>query len=78
MAGANIYQDIDSAKRKNEYRTSTLKGVKNLSRSDLETIELYAETIDRTGGYSFLREPAGAVREVLVKYGFIDKEEKVC
>ena len=36
---SNIFNDIKKCKLKNEYRLSSLKGVKNLSRSDLDTIE---------------------------------------
>ena len=67
----NIYKDLEKCRRKNEYRVSTLKGVKNLSRSDLDTVELYAQTIERQGNYYGLMEPRGNVRELLNKYGFI-------
>lgn len=43
----------------------TLKGVKNLSPSDLDTLKLYAET----GGES-LMTPLGEVGRVLEKYGY--------
>lgn len=70
----SIYQDLEKLRLKNEYRASTLKGVKNLSRSDLDMIEFYAQTIDRTGSYYGLMEPRGGVREVLIKYGYLKEE----
>ena len=45
----------------------TLAGVKNLSVSDLDTLELYAKEYN---GYN-LMEPQGAIREVLLKYNVI-------
>lgn len=71
----SIYETLKRARVKNEYRTSTIKGVKNLSRSDLDTIELYAETIDRQGSYSGLITPVGGVAEVLKKYGYVVEKE---
>lgn len=54
-------------------RTTTLKGVKNLSVSDLQTLELYAETIIREGRYTgSLMKPLGGVGEVMGKYGLIE------
>ena len=38
-----LYADIEKILGTNEYRTYTLKGVKNLSYADLETLQLYAE-----------------------------------
>jgi len=67
-----IYADLQKARLKNEYRLSTVKGVKNLSRSDLDTIELYAETIEKNGHYEqILMEPRNGVKEVLQKYKYI-------
>ena len=43
-----------------------LSGVKNLSRADLDMIELYVQTDGRG-----MVEPRGAVKEVLDKYGFV-------
>lgn len=55
----------------NERSNFTLKGVKNLSRSDLDTIELYADTIERQGNYNGLMKPLGAVAQVLQAYNII-------
>lgn len=47
-----------------------IKGVKNLSRSDLETILLYCDTIKKHGTWEgYLMQPLGGVGEVLAKYG---------
>jgi len=57
-----------------DYRTTTLKGVRNLSVSDLEMLELYAQTIIQEGRYTgFLMEPLGGVGEVMNKYGLLEK-----
>lgn len=55
----------------NERSMFTLKGVKNLSMSDLDTLELYATTFIRTGGFYGLMEPRGAIAEVLTKYNIV-------
>lgn len=57
---------ISQRKRENEYRLSTISGVKNLSRADLDMIELYVKTDGRG-----MVEPRGAVKEVLDKFGFV-------
>lgn len=55
-------------------RTVTLKGVKNLSISDLETLELYAQTIIKNGQYTgLLMKPLGGVGDVMEKYGLVEK-----
>lgn len=48
-----------------ELRTVTIKGVRNLSRADLDAIELYATS----GGHGMMR-PSGSVLAVLEKYGY--------
>ena len=57
----------------NERSMFTIKGVRNLSVSDLDTIELYANTYIRNGGYGFpgLMNPLGEVKEVLQKYNLV-------
>ena len=64
---------IEKKKKKMEYRTSTLKGVSNLSRSDLDSVILYARTFIRSGGTGFpgLMEPRGTTEELLQKYSII-------
>ena len=71
---SNIFNEIKKCKLKNEYRLSSLKGVKNLSRSDLDTIELYAKTIQNTGSYYGLMKPMGNVAEVLEKYELLNEK----
>ena len=67
----NIYAILDKARQNNEARTVTIKGVKNLSNSDLDAIELYAQTIDQTGSYDGLMTPRGEVAEVLRKFDYV-------
>jgi len=58
---------------KQDAHTVTLKGVKNLSISDLETLELYAQTIIRNGHYTgILMKPLGEVGQVMKKYSIIE------
>jgi hypothetical protein len=68
-----MIQVIEKKKMKMEYRTSTLKGVSNLSRSDLDSVVFYAEAFIRSGGTGFpgLMEPRGTTEELLKKYEVI-------
>lgn len=50
-----------------EYGTATLKGIKNLSRADLEMIKIYAEA-SINGTMSRFMEPRGEIRDVLEKF----------
>jgi len=55
----------------NERSQFTLKGVKNLSRSDLDGLMFYAERIGRTGNYNGLMKPLGSAEKVLKAYELI-------
>ena len=49
-----------------------LKGVKNLSNSDLDTLNMYAYCVLKFGTWQGrLMDPMGSVRDVLAKYGMI-------
>jgi hypothetical protein len=66
-----INKKIDSW---NERSMFTISGVKNLSRSDLDTILLYTETISKEGCYTgYLRKPLGEVRSVLAANGLLEE-----
>lgn len=54
----------------NERSSFTLKGVKNLSISDLDTLQMYAEAYISSNGYGFdgLMEPLGNIKKVLDAY----------
>lgn len=52
----------------NERSQFTLKGVKNLSRADLDVLGMYAETYIKNGSFYGLMEPMGEIGEVLSKY----------
>ncbi len=55
-----------------ECRTSSIKGVKNLSRSDLETALLYAETMEQNGTWEgVLMRPRCEVADLLSAYGLL-------
>lgn len=69
-AALKLLSDIKKKLDKwNERSSFTLKGVKNLSMSDLDTLQLYANTLLNYGYYAGLREPLGTTEEVLSKYG---------
>lgn len=57
----------------NERSMFTLKGVKNLSRSDLDSIDMYSKHFIRNAGNGFygLMNPSGSIEEVLHKYDIL-------
>lgn len=60
------------SKRENwdERGSFNIKGVSNLSSSDLDTLEMYAQCIYRHGTYQGrLMQPYGGVGDVLKEYG---------
>lgn len=63
-----LRKKVQTLIKNNEYRSVKLHGA-TCSRSDLETIELYAEKIERDGNYNGLMKPCGATREVFEKLG---------
>lgn len=70
-----LIKDINSKITKWDERSQfTIKGVKNLSMSDLGTLQLYAETYIRSNGYGFpgLMKPRGDIAKVLESYGLKD------
>jgi hypothetical protein len=68
-----LIKDVEKKIMNSEYGSVTLKGVKNLSRSDLETIIMYAQTFIKNYGEGFygLMEPRGQVEELFKKYNVI-------
>lgn len=72
-----LINDINlKLKKWDEKSNFTIKGVKNLSRSDLDTLVLYAQQYIMSGGYSFsgLMEPFGDIKKVLSKYDITVKD----
>ena len=69
MNGANKLLKEINKKRKawNERSSFTIMGCRNLSVSDLDTLELYATTYLRTGSVSGLMKPLGPIGEILSK-----------
>ena len=56
----------------NERSTFSLKGINGLSKSDLETLKLYARTIELNGTCEgFLMAPRGNIEAVLKKYNYL-------
>ena len=65
-----LIKDIEVKIRNwNERSGFTIKGVKNLSMSDLDTLVLYSKTCIRTGRFEGLMEPRGSIKAVLDLYG---------
>lgn len=61
-----LLEEIERKLDKWDERSSfVIKGVRNLSRADLDTLELYATYSGR------LMKPRGEVGEVLAKYGYV-------
>lgn len=57
----------------NEYNTRTFKRVRGCTASDIETVQLYAETIALHGSYTgILMQPRGNVAAVLVNCGLFE------
>lgn len=69
-AAEKLIKDIEGKIAKwNERSQFTMKGVKNLSRADLDMLELYAKTYIQNGGsFNGLMEPMGEMKEVFEKY----------
>lgn len=53
----------------NEYNCVAINGIKNLSRSDVDSIELYVDTILKNGSIDWMMSPRGSVLEVLESAG---------
>ena len=71
-----LINDLEKIMQNSEYRTSKVRGVSNLSRSDLEVAIDYANAYIRSGGHGFSGKmsPRGGVKELLDKYGITKKE----
>ena len=67
----DIQSKIDSWNERSQF---TLKGVHNLSRSDMDSIIMYGTAIINFGNYSCYMEPRCEVRDVLCAYGLASKD----
>ena len=66
----NAIKEVERLKDKSEYRCATFRGIKNLSRSDLDEIQLRLKTYLCTGdvsGYGEFMKPYGGVKDALEK-----------
>lgn len=61
-----VNKKIDNWNERSQFK---MAGAKNLSRSDMDTIILYAETYLRNGSINSLMNPRGEIELVLNKYG---------
>lgn len=80
MAKTNEEKCIEAVTKKiqnSEYRAVRMKGVGNLTRSDLETVVMYARMFMR-GDYTTLMAPQGNVKELLEAFGVKTKSEFDC
>lgn len=69
MDTKKLVSSCQKAMLKNEYKTSTIRGVRNLSRSDLETAILYAQHAQKYGSWEgTLMPPHGNVAELPAKF----------
>lgn len=67
-----LLNDINEKKKKWDERSQfKLKGIGNLSLSDMDTLELYATTYICNGSFCGLLKPLGAIAEVLTKYNIL-------
>ena len=72
-----LMDDIEKCRRDlNEKTSFTLDGVDNLSMSDLDTLDIYAESYINKGSYSGLMKPLGDIRKVLEYYGLLEVNKK--
>lgn len=68
-----LLKDIEQKKKTwNERSNFVLKGIKNLSMSDLDTLILYAETFIQNNNFNELMFPVEEIQEVLKRYEIID------
>ena len=68
-----LIKDVNNKIAKwNERSNFVIKGVSNLSISDLEDLILYAETFKRSYSFKGLMSPRGKIEEVLTIYGLED------
>lgn len=61
----------------NERSSFTMKGVKNLSVADLDSIILYAEQYEKCGSFRGLMQPRGGVKAVLDAYDIKDNSSSL-
>lgn len=64
-----LIKDIDELSNQIEGGTGSLKGIRNLSQSDLDTLAMYAACIYCNGTWEcHLMQPLGSVEKVLKAY----------
>lgn len=69
MDTKKLISACQKAMLKNECRTSTIRGIRNLSRSDLETAILYAQHAQKYGSWEgTLMPPRNGVADLLAKF----------
>lgn len=63
-----VINELYDLQERNEYRTFSYKGVRNISYADADEIIMYLETIEENGTYDgVLRQPVGNTKKVLSK-----------
>lgn len=73
---AKLIKEIDNKLNSwNERSQFKIKGIKNLSRADLDMLRIYAEQVLRTGNFSGLMKPMGNEKLVLEKFDLVDDRQ---
>lgn len=71
MNAQQLIQDVqDKLWNSGREHNGRFKGLSNISTSDLETAELYAEVYLRDGGLHNLIKPLGNLKDILELYGY--------
>jgi len=77
MGAKELLKDIDVARKNwNERSCFKLKGISNLSVSDLDVLELYGECYLTKGNYDTLMRPMGDIAKVLAGYGLKNENRR--
>jgi hypothetical protein len=71
----DVKKKLDTWDERSQFK---MKGVGNLSRSDLDSLVLYAQAFVRSNGQGFdgFMEPRGDIAKVLKGYGMIKEENQ--
>jgi hypothetical protein len=73
-----LIDEVSTILNSTEGRTIVIKGIRNISISDLDTLIMYAEAYISSGGYNYgnFMEPRGDIEKILDKYGILVEQNK--
>ena len=68
-----LIEDLQKKMKNDDYRTMSVRGIRSVSKADLDTAIIYAKAFIKHDGDGFygLIEPTGNVKELLIKYRLI-------